>query len=84
METEMISLEVNGVVVFDLLRPANGRGFHCVELPVRKGKNLLAVRLRSGSSAWGWHCRAATGEGRRRASSPQECPSQGCRRGPFP
>lgn len=54
-------LSVNGRRVYDTLRAGNGRNDyslsnHRFEIPVKKGKNLVAVRVLSGSLGWMFLC----------------------------
>ena len=53
---------VNGICVFDTLLTGNGSTEvnaknHVIEIPVKKGKNLFIVAVRSGEAGWKWSCR---------------------------
>ncbi|GEM_PF-2756287 len=47
---------VNGKRVYDTLNAGNGAGYyvhsHRIEIPLRKGKNLIAIKVLSGSQGW--------------------------------
>ena len=52
---------VNGEIVFDTLVKGNEKhpvdsGNYIIEIPVKKGKNLIFAGVRSGSAAWAWCC----------------------------
>ncbi|RMD79063.1 MAG: hypothetical protein D6820_08840, partial [Lentisphaerae bacterium] len=51
---------VNGRLIYDTLEKGNGSGFsildHTFNMPLRQGKNLIAVRVLSGSMGWKLLC----------------------------
>ena len=58
---------VNGICVFDTLLTGNvstevNAENHFIEIPVKKGKNLFVVAVRSGSEGWQWSCRPPENE----------------------
>ena len=61
------NLRSNGEVAFDLMKVGNWRGpysskNYAFPVPVKKGRNLIIVTLRSGADTWSWGCESAKGQ----------------------
>ena len=58
------NLRSNGEMAFDLMKAGNWRGpynskNYAFPVPVKKGRNLIVVTLRSGAATWSWGCESA-------------------------
>ena len=58
------NLRSNGEIAFDLDKAGNWRGpytpdNYCFPVPVKKGRNLIAVTLRTGAATWSWGYKSA-------------------------
>lgn len=47
---------INGQKIYDTMATGNGSKMHKIILPVKEGRNLLAVKVYSGSKGWSFTC----------------------------